>query len=139
MFCTLTLTTDHTGQKWDSCNGDNLRNFFALLCSMEPLEVFMEFYNKMVPNIYVPEPGIMEDIIKAVDMNGAAEHLPRLWSDMVIFDHTNRENLLVAILAAMIRNQPPASSDLAAQFADVAWAVWQKLVDQNEDRYSQLR
>ncbi|XP_063221190.1 small ribosomal subunit protein mS39 [Bacillus rossius redtenbacheri] len=134
----------HTANNYDLI-GDSYkesvyyRHFFALLCSMEPLDVFMDFYNKMVPNIYVPEPGIMEEVIKAVDMNGAMEHLPRLWSDMVMFDHTDRENLLVAVLGAMIRNQPAQDSDLAAQFAGVAWAVWLKLVDHDEERYRQLR
>jgi hypothetical protein len=27
---------------------------------MEPLEVFMEYYNKLVPHIYIPEPAVME-------------------------------------------------------------------------------
>jgi hypothetical protein len=32
----------------------------VLLCNMEPLEVFMEYYNKLVPHIYIPEPAVME-------------------------------------------------------------------------------
>jgi hypothetical protein len=27
---------------------------------MEPLEVFMGYYNKLVPHIYIPEPAVME-------------------------------------------------------------------------------
>ena len=27
---------------------------------MEPLEIFMEYYNKLVPHIYIPEPAVME-------------------------------------------------------------------------------
>jgi hypothetical protein len=36
------------------------RHYFVLLCNMEPLEVFMGYYNKLVPHIYIPEPAVME-------------------------------------------------------------------------------
>jgi hypothetical protein len=36
------------------------RHYFVLLCNMEPLEIFMEYYNKLVPHIYIPEPAVME-------------------------------------------------------------------------------
>nr|CAD7201210.1 unnamed protein product [Timema douglasi] len=133
----------HTGNNYDLI-GDSYkesiyyRNLFALLCSTEPFEVFMEFYNKMVPNIYIPEPGIMEEVLRAVDLNGAMDQFPRLWSDMVIFDHTDRENLVTDILAGMVRNQPP-SEDLTAKFAKVAWDIWTKLEAQDQERYRQLR
>jgi len=32
----------------------------ALRCTSEPFDEFMKFYNKVVPNIYTPEPGIFE-------------------------------------------------------------------------------
>lgn len=32
----------------------------ALRCNFEPFEDFMKFYDKIVPNIYTPEPGITE-------------------------------------------------------------------------------
>lgn len=30
---------------------------------MEPFDTFMEYYDKIVPNIYTPEPGIMEVLL----------------------------------------------------------------------------
>jgi len=32
----------------------------ALKCTLEPFDVFMQYYDKIVPNIYTPEPQIME-------------------------------------------------------------------------------
>ena len=56
----------HTGDNYDLI-GDSYkeavyyRNLLGLLFSTEPVEEFMErFYNKLVPNVYTPEPGIME-------------------------------------------------------------------------------
>nr|CAD7269152.1 unnamed protein product [Timema shepardi] len=66
------------------------------------------------------------------------DQFPRLWSDMVIFDHTDRENLVTDILAGMVRNQPP-SEDLTTKFAKVAWDIWTKLEAQDQERYRQLR
>ncbi|XP_067012701.1 small ribosomal subunit protein mS39 [Anabrus simplex] len=114
------------------------RHFFVLLCSTEPLDVFMKMYNKLVPHIYIPEPSVMEEVVRAVDLNGAVEYFPRLWSDMVTFDHTDRENLVTGLLDCMVRNRPPAGSELETQFGKVAWDVWNKLEDVQEGRYRQI-
>lgn len=36
------------------------RLFFTLMVKQEPLEDFMQLYHKYVPNIYIPEPSVME-------------------------------------------------------------------------------
>lgn len=137
----------HNGNNYDLI-GDSYkesiyyRHFLGLLCSTEPLDTFMQTYNKLVPNIYTPEPGIMSEILKHVDINGAIDVLPKLWSDMVIFDHTNRESLLNQVLKMMVDNKP--NSDIVnqigldARFADIGWDVWQKIENQNEGRTNQL-
>jgi hypothetical protein len=43
-----------------------------LLCNMEPLEVFMGYYNKLVPHIYIPEPAVMEVIRKFFIMDSVS-------------------------------------------------------------------
>lgn len=135
----------HTGNNYDLI-GDSFkesiyyRHYFVLLCNMEPLEVFMEYYSKLVPHIYIPEPAVMEEVIKVVDMNGAAEYFPKLWSDMVIFDHTERVNNVAAILSGMVRNKPQPSSDLTEKFASIAWDAWEKLeVSADGEKYRQFR
>lgn len=121
----------HRGNNYDLI-GDSYkesiyyRHFFALLCVSEPLEVLMEYYNKLIPNIYIPEPSVMEELIKAVDLSGQVEHLPRVWSDMVSFDHIDRENLITNLLESMSKNLPPVDSSTAVQFADVAWDIFNK-------------
>ena len=105
------------------------RHYFALLCQTEPIEEFMKTYDLLVPNVYIPEPGIMEELLKAVEINGAVHLVPRLWSDMMIFDH-NRESLMTRVLKIMIDQRQAAAKqpELAPQFAKVALDIYNKVV-----------
>lgn len=109
------------------------RHYFALLSQTSTIEEFLETYDVLVPNIYIPEPGIMEEILKMVELNAAYELMPRLWSDMVIFDHINRESLLMKTLKIMISNKPDISKkseeQLPEQFAKVALDIYTKVVE----------
>ncbi|KAH8320055.1 hypothetical protein KR074_012430 [Drosophila pseudoananassae] len=126
----------HTGKNYDLI-GDSFkesiyyRNYLALLCQTETIEDFMLTYDLLVPNIYIPEPGIMEEILRAVEINGAVEHVPRIWSDMVVFDHTHRESLLLYVLRVMVNNKPstdsPAHQQLPEQCAKVALDMYEKV------------
>lgn len=118
------------------------RHYFGLLCNAEPLDVFMETYNALVPHVYVPEPGIMTEILKQVEINGALELIPRLWSDIVIFEHSNRDNILELILKIMVENKPSqdiaGQANLNANFSDIAWQIFTKIEEQPENRTNPL-
>ncbi|XP_017778840.1 PREDICTED: protein PTCD3 homolog, mitochondrial [Nicrophorus vespilloides] len=115
------------------------RHYFIVLCETEPLDEFMEnIYNKLVPHIYVPEPGVIAEVLKNIDMNSAVEYLPKIWSDMLIFDHTGRENLLNMVMNIMINHKPDESSELNDKFSKIAWGIWSKIENQNENRIQKL-
>ncbi|XP_040168078.1 protein PTCD3 homolog, mitochondrial [Anopheles arabiensis] len=107
------------------------RHYFALLATTEPLDSFLETYHLLVPNVYIPEPSVMEDILRSVEMNTAIEHVPLLWSHMVQFDHTGRENLVNLLLHIMVTNQPsadePKHAELVQRFANIAWDMWNRM------------
>lgn len=119
------------------------RHYFSLLCATEPLEKFMETYHLLVPNVYIPEPQVMEDILKSIEVNGAIEYIPQIWSDLVMFDHIGREILVTTILRIMIQNPPdisvPRQQNLNEAFAKVAWDIWSKIEELNEMRTQQLQ
>lgn len=137
----------HTGKNYDLI-GDSYkesvyyRHYFGLLSRTEEFDKFMETYNLLVPNIYIPEPGIMEEILKAVEVNGALEILPRLWSDMTIFEHINRESLVLQVLRIMHENKPMLNFEkhvgLNEQFAKIADSIYQKVSDQDPTRVQKL-
>lgn len=110
------------------------RHFITLLSQTEPLDEFMEnVYQKLVPNIYVPEPSVMLDILKCVEANDAIEYVPRLWSDILIFDHANRENILNLLLNIMVNNQD-GDATMVEKLSNIAWDIWNKVEYQSEHR-----
>lgn len=137
----------HVGHNYDLI-GDSYkesvyyRHYFALLCNTEPLDVFMETYDMLVPNIYIPEPGIMTEILKQVDINGALELIPRFWSDIVVFELSNRETIIEQVLKIMVENVPnkdlPKQVDLKEKFSSIAWQIWTKIEEQPEGRNIKL-
>ncbi|XP_043643387.1 protein PTCD3 homolog, mitochondrial [Drosophila teissieri] len=126
----------HTGKNYDLI-GDSFkesiyyRNYLALLCQTESIDDFMLSYDLLVPNIYIPEPGIMEEILRAIEINGGVEYVPRIWSDMVVFDHTHRESLLLYVLRILVDNKPnpdsPAQAQLPEQGAKVALDMYERV------------
>ncbi|ODN00431.1 Protein PTCD3, mitochondrial [Orchesella cincta] len=117
------------------------RHYVALKCNLEPFDVFMQYYDKIVPNIYTPEPGIMEEILRCMELSSATEYLPKLWSDMVIFDHTLRESLLALVLNITATYFPEVedgivsdSSKLAEEFSVIAWKIWGIIEKQDRER-----
>lgn len=124
------------------------RHYFVILSQMASLEEFMSTYDELVPNVYIPEPGIMEEILKMIELNGAIELIPRIWSDMIIFDHIFRESLILKLLKIMI-NIPvgeqttqqlkwfsPTTSattgesvKLSKHFAKIAYDIYQHIIE----------
>ncbi|XP_055837549.1 protein PTCD3 homolog, mitochondrial [Episyrphus balteatus] len=133
----------HTGNNYDLIGdsykeGAYYRHMFALLSNTEPLEEFMVTYDRLVPNIYIPEPGIMEEILKSVEVNGAIDLMPRLWSDIISFDLGNRENIINRTLKITTENRPnpenPAHNGLNEHFARIALDIYTKVIDIAETR-----
>jgi len=130
----------HTGNNYDLI-GDSYkesiyyRNYMGLKASMEPFDKLMECYNKIVPNVYTPEPGIMEEILKSLELNQSIQYLPQLWSDVVIFDQTHRENLIALFLHVMASEFPsedtPDAIKLKQEFVKIGWTIWTTLETQD--------
>ncbi|KAL1491584.1 hypothetical protein ABEB36_012159 [Hypothenemus hampei] len=116
------------------------RHYFMLLISNLPIEEFMEkTYNHLVPNIYVPEPSVMKEVLQQIDLNGAIEYVPKIWSDMVVFNHTNRQDLVNLILTVMVENQPPTESDLVEKFCNIAWDIYTIIDAINEEKFNMIK
>lgn len=100
----------------------------------------MEQYKKLIPNIYIPEPGVMSDVLEAININASIEYIPKIWSDMILFDHTDRENLLTSILNIMCTNKPEKDSEVYnKKFAKIAWEIWTKIEEQPPERLKRLK
>ncbi|CAG9853906.1 unnamed protein product [Phyllotreta striolata] len=108
------------------------RHYVILMVANTPLEEFMrDIYDLLVPNIYIPEPGVMNEILKQIELNGIVEYLPKIWSDMVSFDHANRENLVDYVVDIMIENPQPENPSLTEHFSKIAWDIYKRIEEQN--------
>jgi pentatricopeptide repeat domain-containing protein 3 len=115
------------------------RNYFTLLVQAEPFEKFMaDYYHILVPHVYIPEPSVMEEILKAVEVTGAIDNIPLLWSHMICFEQISRDNLLALIVRIMLQNKPDLTiktqENLKETFSHIAWDVWSKIEEKNELR-----
>ncbi|XP_013778914.1 protein PTCD3 homolog, mitochondrial-like [Limulus polyphemus] len=123
--------------------GDSFResiyyqHFFRLLCKTENIDVFLEFYNKYVPHIYTPEPSVMLDIIETIDLHGALHYLPQLWSDIIVFNHAVREQIVTTVLSIMARGTEDL--ELQKQFGVIAWDIKERIDSQEPRMRSQIQ
>lgn len=119
------------------------RHYLTLMVQTEPLNAFMALYDTLVPNIYIPEPDVMDEILQAIEIAGATaagDLLPRLWSQMVMFDHAQRQPLLVRVLQTMHTNcSPPPESPVNKQYADIAWSIWTRIENQRAETKMRLK
>lgn len=115
------------------------RHYISLLSSTTPFVEFMNnIYNVIVPHIYIPEPSVMLVILKNMEASGHVEYIPQFWSDIKIFDHTTRENILNYLLDVMVENKTD-SKDLVEKFAVIAYDIFTIVQSQPEDRTKQVR
>lgn len=94
-------------------------------------------YSTFVPHIYIPEPSVMGVMLKSVEASGLIEYIPKLWSDMTVFEHTSREDLVQSVFEIMVNNIP-ANVDLPEKFATIGWDFYNQLQNSNRERKQQL-
>ncbi|GAB0090365.1 Protein PTCD3 homolog, mitochondrial [Sergentomyia squamirostris] len=103
------------------------RNYFQVICVTEPLDSFMEVYHTYVPSVYIPEPSVMETILKTVEMNSAFQYVPLMWRHILLFEHTTRDNL-VNLLFRIITDAGDSELD------KLCVSIWDKVEENMESR-----
>ncbi|XP_014280761.1 small ribosomal subunit protein mS39 [Halyomorpha halys] len=109
------------------------RYFFYLLTDVEELSKIMEFYDDFVPNIYVPEPSVINAILKVVGKNMAWDLLPKLWSDIVLFEQFEISGVMENILETASQN---VDEHLMEDMSKIAWSAWEKIEGLKRERSS---
>lgn len=92
-------------------------------------------YNKYIPNIYTPEPSVVCEIIEAIDLNDAIHYIPQLWTDIVLFNHHERTNVVKAMLQVMAKAKRPA--DMQSRLAIIATDINERCDTPNPARRTQ--
>ncbi|CAG4941282.1 unnamed protein product [Colias eurytheme] len=76
------------------------RHFVTVACRHAPFERTTQLLDTLVPNVYVPEPSVMEEIIRTLEVSGAGDRLAEAWSQLVVFGHAKRIKLVERLLEA---------------------------------------
>ncbi|KAJ8727118.1 hypothetical protein PYW08_015515 [Mythimna loreyi] len=99
------------------------RHYVTVACRHAPFEKTLELLDTLVPNVYVPEPTVMEEIIKTLEVGGAGDRLAQAWSQLVVFGHGKRARLVERLLDAMINTyqgqEEAVKSKMRAAAADM--------------------
>lgn len=110
------------------------RSFLSTILHNEPLAEFIRIYEQLVPETYCLEPKMLDDIFSVINMNGAIQHLPKFWTDMVISGISRNAKLNEILLTLMVENQPVDGirehEGLTEQFAEIAWTIYQDEMNQ---------
>jgi pentatricopeptide repeat domain-containing protein 3 len=94
--------------------GDSFReavyytHFLRLLCMFEQIDTIMLHYSRFVPHLYTPTFGTLRDLLTAVELNEGYSYLPRIWSDLVLFQYVRRVDLVEQLLSIMSRQKQDA-------------------------------
>nr|XP_042898360.1 protein PTCD3 homolog, mitochondrial [Parasteatoda tepidariorum] len=106
--------------------------FFRLLSETEDIDIFMELYEKFIPNSYTPEPIVTLSVIEAVHFVGAYKYLPKLCSDVLLFEQTERTNILEALLeaAACTKNE----ENIQKPLIEMVWNIFDNLITRSKGR-----
>ncbi|XP_047545960.1 protein PTCD3 homolog, mitochondrial [Vanessa atalanta] len=77
------------------------RHFVTVACRFAPFERTTQLLDTLIPNIYVPEPSVMEEILKALELQGAGARLAAAWRELLVFGHAARARLVERLLRAL--------------------------------------
>lgn len=104
-------------------------SYISLVLSTSTLDEFFEFYEKLVPNIYVPTKNTFLEIVQHLQHYSPIiimKHLPRLWSDISTLCISDL-SLKLKVVSLMKMNVLPADSPLKTVFMDAAWDCWETI------------
>ncbi|XP_023938171.2 protein PTCD3 homolog, mitochondrial [Bicyclus anynana] len=117
------------------------RHLVTVTCKYAPFEKTTQLLDTLVPNIYVPEPSVMEEIIRTLEVGGAGDRLADAWSQLVVFGHAKRTKLVEKLLSALCNCYTYQDDEVKAKIRQAAADILKfgQLMEEreeNEDRRS---
>ncbi|XP_034825130.1 small ribosomal subunit protein mS39 [Maniola hyperantus] len=111
------------------------RHLVTVACKYAPFEKTTELLDTLVPNIYVPEPTVMEEIIRTLEVAGAGDRLADAWSQLVVFGHAKRTKLVEKLLSALCSCYTYQEDEVKAKMRNAAADIlkYGQLVEEREE------
>lgn len=96
----------------------------------------MDIYNQYVPNVYIPEPSVMSELVKVVDLHEGYKYLGQICSDIITFDQLIIHNMHQVILSIVSKKK--FDEPLQSQFVAVTWEIIEKIESQFDEHKSNI-
>ncbi|KAG1652563.1 Protein PTCD3, mitochondrial [Nymphon striatum] len=101
------------------------RLFFKVLCTDE-VEQLIEYYDKLVPNTFVPDKYGYKEILEVLDVNMAYHYIGKIWTDIVTAVHERNEVVIETMLSIIAK--PMDNEQLVVQFSEIAKHIQEKVL-----------
>ncbi|CAF4854866.1 unnamed protein product [Pieris macdunnoughi] len=113
------------------------RHLVTVTCRHAPFETTAQLLDMLIPNIYVPEPSVMEEIIKTLEVAGAGDRLAEVWSQLVVFGLAKRIKIVEQLLNALCQCYSYQEDEIKEKIRNAAADMLkfgQLIQEQNENR-----
>ncbi|KAG6450726.1 protein PTCD3 homolog, mitochondrial [Manduca sexta] len=113
------------------------RHLVTIACRHAPFERTTELLDTLVPNVYVPEPSVMEEIIRTLEVAGAGDRLAQAWSQLVVFGHAKRTKLVEKLVEAMTNTYQYQDEEVKSKMRSAAVDIFnfgELMTEQEENK-----
>ena len=81
----------------------------------------MDFYNKYVPHIYIPESIVFSDILRSINLYEAYNYLPQIWEDYKDFEYVTFVGTTEEFFSLFAK--PKEDKDLQKKFSEIGFKL----------------
>ena len=121
-------------------------NFLSVVLQNDKFETAMNLYNDIVPHTCSPMYNIYTILLNLVHTNGAIQHLPKIWEDLVVsnFGAANFENtyILTNQMMQVMKANDPSHFDLTGMsevYLSISSQIFQHLESNKANKKLYLR
>ncbi|CAH1783167.1 unnamed protein product, partial [Owenia fusiformis] len=107
--------------------------YFKLVCMFQPIGEVMALYEELTPNIWSPSGFHIQELLQCIKMNHAYEHLPIVWSDLILFEHAFKPETMSMFVEIMALKKQDV--ELQQQFANIALRIMEKKDEEIERKF----
>lgn len=104
----------------------------------ETLDELMNVYNRLVPHTYIPETGVIFQILDSVSLYEGYHLARQLWNDLVKFGFVMRTNIVSNFLS-ILNNYKGDDEELRKDYSNICVELFNALKDHDDYQHRNFR
>ena len=77
----------------------------SMLVTTHAAPAMLQVYQRITPHLWTPNFSILDELMKALELQDGFRFLPLIWTDLLLFDFLRRTELLEKLLELMAKQQ----------------------------------